>query len=64
MTTMRSRDVAMHAMLYALSEEKRIMKLSDEEYARRYKDCWDSCYGDLTDKQREKAMKATTKTEN
>jgi hypothetical protein len=45
--TRKERDRNYHVMMYGLSEENRIMKLSKEELRRRQNDIWDSCYGDL-----------------
>jgi len=60
MITFKDRERSLHVLLYALSEEKRIMQLPDAEYARRYKDCWDSCFEDMTPEQLEKYHKRSS----
>jgi hypothetical protein len=52
--TMKSRERSYNVMMYGLSEENRIMKLSKEQLRQRYKDIWDSCFGDLSETKLEK----------
>ena len=34
-----------HVMMYGLSEENRVCKLSPEELSRRQREIWDICFG-------------------
>lgn len=41
----KSRERNFQVMMYALSEEKRVCGMDSAEYARRYREAFDSCFG-------------------
>lgn len=49
--TRKAKERAFKVMLYALAEERRVCGMTKEEYAIRYREAYESCFGEEKEKE-------------